>query len=174
MYDRYYQTKKDAARRIYAAHPLIYSPFFDADILLSSEGFRHLCISSQGDRSREEQIPLIYIASPRPPYPGETATTLRSYKKRLAAVGASGNGHQRKLVQWWSFVEHFTEQGIKVGVVVRKVGNGNLHFWSVILYTNWNGPGTPHVSPRTRDQVPPGEASRIALPCVTNAPTTRG
>jgi hypothetical protein len=56
MYDRYYQSKKKAAHEIYNERPLIYSPFFKEAVRLGSEGFRHLCVSTQGERSREEQV----------------------------------------------------------------------------------------------------------------------
>src|SRR5260370_13577499 len=94
MYDRYYLSKKEAARRIYIAHPLIYSPFFHEDILLTSEGFQHLCMSALGERSREEQIRR-FILLPLGLHILNTATTLRSYQKPLAVVAASRIKHQR-------------------------------------------------------------------------------
>jgi hypothetical protein len=40
-----------------------------------------------------------------------------------------------KLVEWWGFIAIFIEQDIKVRVIVRRVGNGNYHFWSVMPYS---------------------------------------
>jgi hypothetical protein len=127
MYDPHYETKREAAHTIYMARPLIYSPFFKAKVFLSPEGFQHLCVSAHGERDRDEQIRR-FILLPLGLRILETATTLRSYQRRLGSKG-------RKTIQWWSFVEHFRKQGITVGVVIRKVGNGKLHFWSVMLYT---------------------------------------
>lgn len=174
MNERYYQSKKDAAQRIYGAHPLIYSPFFKADILLGSEGFQHLSVSAEGERSREEQVRR-FIVLPLGLQILTTATTLRSYRRRLMTVGAPGNGRQskeRKLVQGWGFREHFADQGITVGVVVRKVGHGRLHFWSVMLYTSWNAVA-PNVFASRRDEIPSGDASRILLPRDPNPPPMR-
>jgi len=182
MYDRYYQIKKDAAREIYTERPLIYSPFFKQDILLGSEGFQHLSVSAKGGRSREEQIQRFTVL-PFGIHILETATTLRGYRRRFdyfnstegdersrrdrLAVGASGMfaSKKRKIVQWWRFAEPYQNQGM-VRVVVRKIGNGNLHFWSVML--NADGPGyrARNVPIRNLHEVP---ASRIHVPNVANA-----
>jgi hypothetical protein len=170
MYDRYYESKKKAARKIYTARPLIYSPFFHETVLLSSEGFRHLSVSSQGQRSRDEQIRR-FILLPLALYILETATTLRGYRKQLVSVGSS---KERKMIQWWRFAESFREEGIKAGVVVRKVGNEKLHFWSTMLYSNDYGPILPKGATGKLIEVGPSEMSRTLLPPVANAPTKRG
>src|ERR1039458_8215463 len=56
MDDLYYRATKEAARQLYSAQPLIHSPFFNGDIVLGPEGFRHLQVSARGDRTKEEQI----------------------------------------------------------------------------------------------------------------------
>lgn len=42
-----------------------------------------------------------------------------------------------KMVEWWGFVAIFVKQDIKVRVLVRKVGDGTLHFWSVMPYSKF-------------------------------------
>ncbi len=39
-----------------------------------------------------------------------------------------------KMIQWWGFIAIVKDE-IKVRVVVRKVGEGHIHFWSVIPYS---------------------------------------
>ena len=136
MDDRYYQSKKEAAHQIYSAQSLIHSPFFNQDIVLSSEGFQHLSLSAHGGRTKEEQIRR-FILLPLGLHILKTATTLQAYRKRLAALGTPGSRRGpkgRKTIRWWAFVALFVKQDIKVRVVVRKVGGGKLHFWSVMLY----------------------------------------
>jgi len=41
-----------------------------------------------------------------------------------------------KMIEWWGFVAIFIKQEIKVRVVLRKVGEGNIHFWSVMPYSH--------------------------------------
>ena len=140
MYEQYYQTRKKAALKLYTERPLIYSAFFKDYIFLGSEGFRHLSISATGERSREEQVQR-FTALRLAIYILETATKLRSYRKRFVAP-ASGNhlSPRRTKVQWWKFTKFFRSEGVRVHVVVRKVGNGKIHFWSVMLNTNGMSP----------------------------------
>lgn len=146
MDDRYYQNKRETARRIYTAHPLIHSPFFNKDIALGVEGFRHLSISAHGGRTKREQIRR-FILLPLAIHILKTATTLQAYRKRMMPVDAPGivRGRPRKkLVRWWAFIALFVKQDIKVRVIVRKVGCGKPHFGSVMLYKK------PHRRPTRR------------------------
>jgi hypothetical protein len=174
MYDRYYQSKKDAAYLIYTERPLIYSPFFKEAVLLSSEGFRHLIVSTQGERSREEQVER-FMALPLGIDILETATVAQNYRRRLAAVRTSSpRSKKRKLVHWWSFRKYFVQQAVTVTIVVRKVGNGKLHFWSVMAHTNGVGEGTPRVPRRNFHEIRPGGPSHIPVTNDANAPTIPG
>jgi hypothetical protein len=136
MYDRYYQNKKDAAHKLYTERPLIYSPFFKQSVFLGLEGFKHLCVSATGERKREEQVQRFELL-PLALYILETTTKPPAYRRRFCPM-ASGTSPSKKteLVQWWSFVHIFRKEGMAVRVVVRKVGQGKLHFWSVMLNTN--------------------------------------
>lgn len=40
-----------------------------------------------------------------------------------------------KEVEYWGFVAIIGEKKIKVRTVLRRVGNGNITFWSVMLYS---------------------------------------
>jgi hypothetical protein len=174
MYDRYYQSKKDAAHLIYTERPLIYSPFFKEAVLLGSEGFRHLSVSTHGDRSREEQVER-FMALHLGIHILETVTVPQNYRRRLTAVPTSSpRSKERKLIQWWSFRKYFTKQGIRVGVVVRKVGKGQLHFWSVMVYTNGIGQGTPKFPRRNFHEIRPGGASHITVTTAGNAASVPG
>ena len=136
MYDRYYQNKKDAAHKLYTEHPVIYSPFFKQSVFLGPEGFKHLCVSATGERSRKEQVQRFELL-PLALYILETTTKPPAYRRRFCSM-ASGTSPSKKteVVQWWSFVQIFRNERIAVRVVVRKIGKGKLHFWSVMLNTN--------------------------------------
>ncbi len=135
MFARCYQLKRDAAREIYTERPLIYSPFFKECIFLGSEGFKHLRVSATGERSWNEQVQRFRVL-PLGLQILKTTTTLRGYRRRRVPVPGS---KKTKLLQWWTFAEFFRKKGVGVRVVVRKVGNGRLHFWSVMLDTNGMG-----------------------------------
>ena|ERR1017187_4321477 len=136
MEEMYYEKKKEAARRIYDAQRLIHSPFFNEDVVLNSDGFHHLRYSARRERNKEEQV-LKFTLLPLGLHIIKTATTVQEYRKLLSPVGspASRDGlTPMKLIRWWGFVAIFVEQDIKVRVIVRRVGDGNLHFWSVMPY----------------------------------------
>jgi hypothetical protein len=134
MDDQYYQNKKEAAHRVYVTQPLVHSPFFNDDIMLGSEGFRHLQVSDKGERDKEEQIQRFSVL-PLGLHVLKTATTLQSYRRRPAALYPQGGGRvlkERRVVQWWCFTALFVKRALRLEVVVRKVGDGKLHFWSVV------------------------------------------
>lgn len=69
----------------------------------------------------------------------KTATTLQEYRKLLSPVGEKSKRDgsvAMKMIEWWGFVAIFVEHEIKVRVVLRKVGEGNIHFWSVMPYSH--------------------------------------
>jgi hypothetical protein len=137
MEDIYCQEKREKAEKIYDAHRTIRSPFFDEDIVLNSDGFHHLRYSARRERSKEEQV-LKFTLLPLGLQILKTATTLQEYRKLLSPVGNKSRRDgavAMKLVEWWGFVAIFVKQEIKVRVIVRKVGDGNLHFWSIMPYS---------------------------------------
>jgi hypothetical protein len=134
MDDVYYRESKEAARQLYSVERMIHSPFFNAEIVLGPEGFRHLQVSAQGDRTREEQVQRFGLL-PLALQILTTATTLQRYRRRSAALYPQGETRplkERKMVQWWCFTALFLSRALRVKVVVRKVGDGKLHFWSVM------------------------------------------
>lgn len=130
----YFEQKKQKAHEIYTAQRTIYSPYFKTEVVLNSDGFHHLQFSARRERSKEEQV-LKFTLLPLGLRIIQQATTLQEYRKLLSPVGhTSHNGQVMKTVEWWGFVAIFTKQDIKVRVVLRRAGNGNITFWSVMPY----------------------------------------
>jgi len=105
---------------------------------LNSDGFHHLRYSARRERNKDEQV-LKFTLMPLGLRILRTATTLQEYRKLLSPVGeksARDGSVKMKMIEWWGFVAIFVEQGIKVRVVARKVGDGNIHFWSVMPYSH--------------------------------------
>ena len=137
MEEAYYQEKREKARKIYDNYSSIHSPFFDDKIVLNSNGFHHLRYSARRERNKEEQV-LKFTLLPLGLKILKTATTVQEYRKLFSPVGGKSRRDgavTMRLVEWWGFVAIFVEQGIKIRVIVRKVGDGNLHFWSVMPYS---------------------------------------
>jgi hypothetical protein len=136
MDEAYYKQTKEKAYQVYSACTAIRSPFFNKNVMLKSAGFHHLCYSTWRERSKGEQVTRFALL-PLGLRILKTATTLQEYRKEMKPFGIPGNQDNplsMKLVEWWGFVAMFVEQDVKVRVVVRKVGDGDLHFWSVMRY----------------------------------------
>jgi len=133
----FYDQKREKASQIYNAKRTIWNPFFKQDIVLNSDGFHHLRYSARRERDKNEQI-LKFTLLPLGLHIIKTATTLQEYRKSLSPIGEKSKRDGSvlmKMVEWWGFVAIFTKQDIKVRVVLRKVGEGNIHFWSVMPYS---------------------------------------
>ena len=137
----YFESKKQKAKEIYEAKKTIYSPYFQSQVILNSDGFHHLQFSARRERSKQEQL-LRFTLLPLGLYVIQKSTTVQEYRKRLSPADKKSprDGLTTiKTVEWWGFVAIFVKQDIKVRVVVRKVGNGALHFWSVMLHGKFRG-----------------------------------
>lgn len=132
----YFEARKQKALEIYTKQRTIFSPYFNSDIVLNSDGFHHLQFSARSERPKEEQL-LKFALMPLGLDIIKKATTLQEYRKLLSPVGKKSQKdglRTTKLVEWWGFVAIFVGQDIKVRVVLRRVGDGNLTFWSVMPY----------------------------------------
>jgi hypothetical protein len=135
MDSEYFQVKREKAKELYTAQKTIFSPYFNSDIVLNSDGFHHLQFSARRERPKEEQV-LKFTLLPLGLKIIKLATTLQEYRKLLCPIGEKSHGEQQmKMVEWWGFVAIFVEHDIKVRVVLRKVGNGNITFWSTMPYS---------------------------------------
>jgi hypothetical protein len=141
MDNAYYRLKKEMARSAYTAASAVRSPYFGDDVALGPEGFQHLQCSGRRARPVKEQIQR-FILLPLGLHVLKTATTVQEYRRALAPLDPSRKGSGPRLmtaVQWWTFVAAFVKQDVKVRVVVRKVGPGKLHFWSIMPFRNPDG-----------------------------------
>jgi len=136
-----YEQKREKAKSIYDAHRTVYSPYFKDQIVFNSDGFHHLRYSARRERNKEEQV-LKFTLLPLGIRIIGTATTLQEYRKILSPVGDRSprdGSIKMKMVEWWGLIAIFVEHDIKVRVVLRKVGDGNVHFWSVMPYAKLKG-----------------------------------
>jgi len=139
MDSAYFEVRKQKALEIYAKQRTIFSPYFNLDIVLNSNGFHHLQFSARSERPKEAQL-LKFTLLPLGLDIIKQTTTLQESRKLLSPVGKKSKGdglRATKLVEWWGFIAIFVEQDIKVKVVLRRVGSGNITFWSVMPYTKF-------------------------------------
>ena len=134
---KYFDERKEKARIIFAAQKIIRNPYFQTEIILNSDGFHHLQFSARRERDKREQL-LKFSLLPLALEIIRKSGTIQEYRKLLTPIGkpsARDGSVSMKEVQYWGLVAIVGEKGIKVRTVLRKVGDGNITFWSVMPYS---------------------------------------
>lgn len=130
-----FQRLKEKARALYTAQQSVRCPYFDAEVILNSDGFHHLQFSARRERGKKEQL-LKFTLLPLALQIIRKSGTIQEYRKALTPVGkrSSRDGMiPMKEVDYWGLVAIIGERKqVKIRVVLRRVGTGNVVFWSVM------------------------------------------
>ena len=133
----YFEEKKNRAKQLYFDQKTIYSPYFKEHIILNSDGFHHLQFSYRKERNTREQL-LKFRLMPMAFEIIRKAGTLQEYRKILSPVGnrsVKNDSVAMRLVEYWGFVAIIGSRDLKIKVILRRVGDGNIIFWSVMPYS---------------------------------------
>ena len=128
---------KERAHDLYSAQSSIRCPYFQTQVVLNSDGFHHLQFSARRERNKREQM-LKFRLLPLALQVIRSSGTVQEYRRLLGPFGAPSarDGSVRmKEVEYWGFVAIIGEKRIKIRTVLRRVGNGNIMFWSVMPYS---------------------------------------
>ena len=129
-----YEKIRENAQDFYEKIGRVRCPAFNNDFVhFNAEGFNHLVYKrKRRERKKEVQIMkfkllqkaknIVEIATTYQEY-DESLTNVRK-KKRKKTISESATA------RYWGLIAII--KGIKVKVIVRQVGNGQKHFWSVI------------------------------------------
>ena len=129
--------KKEKARQLFEQQRTLYNPYFDRKIILNSDGFHHLQFSAQRERSKEEQklkfrlLPLAFEVIRK-------SGTVQEYRKSLIPIGkrySRDGSFKMKTVEYWGFMAIVGLRSIRIRVILRRVGDGNITFWSVMPHS---------------------------------------
>lgn len=132
-----YKKTKEEAKALYKSNPSIYNPYFKIKIILNSDGFHHLQFSARRERTKKEQ----YLKFSFLKYGLEilrNAGTVQEYRELYSPIGnkrSSDGAVSMKKVFYWGFIGIVGERRLKVRLVVRRIGDGNYTFWSVMPYS---------------------------------------
>jgi hypothetical protein len=134
---QYFEERKEKARKVYRAKRTIYNPYLDCEVVLNSDGFHHLQFSSRRERNKKEQL-LKFRLLPLALETIRRSGTLQEYRHHLEPLGRSTARGETTLkkVEYWAFVSILGphEGPVKLRTVLRRVGDGNIIFWSVMPY----------------------------------------
>ena len=130
--------QKGKAENTYSRQNQIFCPYFNTNIILNSDGFHHLQFSARRERNKREQL-LKFRLLPLALQVLRKSGTVQEYRSGMIAAGGTGKRDgltSMKTVQYWAFVAIVGDQNpIRIRVITRKVGNGNVTFWSVMLHS---------------------------------------
>lgn len=128
-----YDNLRESAQKFYSEIGNVFSPALKEKIYFLSEGFNHIIFKShRRERERPSQIlrfkllPLAVTLLKESTTYQEFEETLKefdakSYKKRI---------RKSKSVKYWGIIAII--DGRKIKVIVRKIGDGAMHFWSIV------------------------------------------
>lgn len=138
----YFSGRKKKAEEIYTAKKSIFNPYFKTEIILNSDGFHHLQFSARRERNKREQL-LKFSLLPLALEIIKKSGTIQEYRRLLQPIGKKKNGGSIpvKEVEYWGLVAIVGSKGIKVRAVLRRVGDGNITFWSVMPYSKFKQEG---------------------------------
>ena len=135
MDTEYFNKRKAIAKEKYDAKKSIHNPYLDSEVTLNSDGFHHLQFSARRERNKKEQL-LKFSLLPLALTVIKKSSTLQEYRKVLSPVGKTSKrdgSTSMKEIEYWGFIAIINE--VKVKVILRRVGDGNFTFWSVMPYS---------------------------------------
>lgn len=132
----YFNERKEKTKAIYDTQKSIYNPYLKGSVVFNSDGFHHLQFSARRERDKKEQL-LKFSLLPLAIGVIKNAGTLQELRKGLVEVGKRGaDGFSKtKNATYWGFVAIVGKNEIKIKTVLRKIGDGNIVFWSVMPYS---------------------------------------
>lgn len=128
-----YEKIKTGAQEFYALTKPVRSPALDEEVRFPAEGFNHIIFKSgRRERERESQI-MRFKLLPRAVRLIAHANTFQEFEETAKNVEVKTHKRREmrsKAVLYWGIIAIF--EGRKIKVILRKVGNGQLHFWSIV------------------------------------------
>src|SRR3989344_3947733 len=123
------------SRELYDETPEIVCPYFKSSVSLTSDGFNHLLHkpNRQPRNIKEQRLKLRLLK--RALHVLCNAGTVQEYRTTLEKWGSPRKDgfSKTKQVEYWGFHDIVGKDPmILVRVIVRKIGDGKLHFWSVM------------------------------------------
>jgi len=133
----YFNQRREKAKNLFIAQKSIYNPYFRCEVILNSDVFHHLQFSDRRERNKKEQL-LKFSLLPLALKVVRSSGTIQEHRKGIIAVDSPGKDGlaKTKNVEYWAFIAIVGEEEIKIRVIIRRVGDGNFVFWSVMPDSN--------------------------------------
>ena len=123
------------AKSAYSAQETILCPFFEGPVALTADGFNHLTHKpNRHPRNVNEQKFKLRLLKKALRVIRKTGT-LQEYRREMIKFGepAKDGFTKMKQVEYWAFHHIVGEKKqFLIRVIVRRIGDGKIHFWSVM------------------------------------------
>ena len=133
---------KSQAEKFYKESKSVFCPALDVEVYFTSEGFNHLGYKEfGGERPKKIQMDKFKFVKDAIKIIKKT-TTIQEYRRNLRRVGNKGRDglYKTRIVEWFCFEAVISfKKRIRIRTIVRRVGDGNFHFWSVMPSWNLSG-----------------------------------
>ena len=135
--NEYFNQRKEKAGKLYFLQKSIYNPYFKREVILNSDGFHHLQFSARRERNKKAQL-LKFNLLPLALKVIKNSGTIQEHRKGFITIGKPGKDGftKTKNVEYWAFIAIVGDSEIKIRVILRRVGDGNIIFWSVMPDSN--------------------------------------
>ncbi len=128
-----YDSLRENALSFYNRVGKVFSPALNQEIRFPSEAFNHIIFKgSRSEREKPSQI-LRFKLLPLAIKLIKISTTYQEYEESLKEFVIKSHKQRVKktqVVKYWGIIAII--DGRKIKAIIRKVGDGNLHFWSVV------------------------------------------
>lgn len=143
----YFENRKSRAKEIFEKQKAIYCPFFQTNVILNSDGFNHLQFKgNRMPRNTEEQL-LKFSLLPLALEVVRKSGTIQEYRKILTPFGEKSEKGFAKMkeVEYWGLIAIVGENKIKIKAILKRIGTGNITFWSVMPHAKLKNQKLAHV-----------------------------
>jgi hypothetical protein len=134
MFRDSYDDWRARTKELFDDNPLVHCPYFGTTVVLNGDGLHHLRYSARRERGKPEQM-LKFRLAPLALEVIRKSGTVQEYRKIWQVVGkpaARDGARAMKEVEYWGLVAIIGPRPTKVRVILRRVGDGNVVFWSVM------------------------------------------
>lgn len=128
-----YQKIREDALNYYKGIGSVFSPVLNEKVYFNAEGFNHIIFKgSHSERDKSSQI-LRFKLLPLAQKLIKISTTYQEFEETIKEFDGKKNKKRVKIsksVIYWGIIAII--EGRKIKTIIRKAGNGNFCFWSVI------------------------------------------
>ncbi|HEY4488940.1 MAG TPA: hypothetical protein VJA87_00425 [Candidatus Paceibacterota bacterium] len=128
-----YEKIREDARSLYGETRPVHSPALNDRVHFTAEGFNHIIFKgSRSERERPSQV-MRFKLLPRAVRLIAHANTFQEFEetiKEFEVKARKKRVRKSKSVRYWGIIAIF--EGRKIKVILRKIGDGQVHFWSIV------------------------------------------